>query len=77
MDDLGVILNNTNIGCTINNNNYNYIRYADDVCLLSMSSAGMPKLFNICEDKIVVVIMTSFTIVQNQYLRVLRFIIIK
>ena len=50
MDDLGVILNNTNIGCTINNNNYNYIRYADDVCLLSMSSAGMPKLFNICED---------------------------
>ena len=48
MDDLSDQLNNSNIG-----GNYfgsgqlvNHICYADDMCLLSFSTAGMQKLLN-------------------------------
>ena len=40
MDGLSEQLNNSNIGS-------NHISYADDMCLLSFSSAGMQKLLNI------------------------------
>ena len=50
MDGLSLLLNNTNIGGTLNGKQLNHISYADDLCLLSISSAGMQRLLNICEE---------------------------
>ena len=49
MDDLSNILNKTNIGGKVGGMRFNHLCYADDLCLVSISSAGMQKLFNICE----------------------------
>jgi len=43
-------LNNTNIGGHVNGSRCNHISYADDLCLISISSAGMQTLLNICEE---------------------------
>ncbi len=50
MDDFSVNLNDTNIGCHINGTKCNHISYAEDLCLISISSAGMQRLLNICEE---------------------------
>ena len=44
MDGLSVLLNSSNIGYTF----LNHLCYADDLCLISLSSAGMQKLLNLC-----------------------------
>ena len=44
MDDLSVSLNSSNIGGRIGNIFFNHLCYADDLCLISLSSAGMQKL---------------------------------
>ena len=50
MDGLGDQLNNSNIGGKFGSGQLiNHISYADDMCLLSFSSAGMQKLLNICD----------------------------
>ena len=50
MDDLSDQLNNSNIGGNFGSGQLvNHISYADDMCLLSFSTAGMQKLFNICD----------------------------
>ena len=50
MDDLSDQLNNSNIGGNFGSGQLvNHISYADDVCLLSFSTAGMQKLLNICD----------------------------
>ena len=52
LDGLSDQLNNLNIGGNFGNGQlFNPISYANDMCLLSFSSAGMQKLLNniICE----------------------------
>ena len=41
MDDLNVSLNSSNIGGRIGNIFPNHLCYADDLCLISLSSASM------------------------------------
>ena len=48
MDGLSVLLNSSNIGGQIGHTFLNHLCYADDLCLISLSSAGMQKLLNLC-----------------------------
>ena len=48
MDGLSVLLNSYNIGGQIGYTFLNHLCYADDLCLISLSSAGMQKLLNLC-----------------------------
>ena len=50
MDILSISLNSTNIGGHIGGQLLNHLCYADDLCLISMSSAGMQRLLNMCKD---------------------------
>lgn len=49
VDDLSIALNQTGIGCKINNVIVNHLMYADDLVLIAPSSAGLQKLINTCE----------------------------
>ena len=49
MDQLSVKLNASNIGGAIGGVLVNHLCYADDICLISLSSAGMQQLLNICD----------------------------
>ena len=48
MDDLSCELNRSNIGGRIGGEIVNHLSYADDLCLICLSSAGMQKLLNVC-----------------------------
>ena len=48
MDKLSIALNNTAIGGKIGGQLLNHLCYADDMCLISISSPGMQHLLNIC-----------------------------
>ena len=48
MDDLSCKLNRSNIGGRIGGEIVNHLSYADDLCLICLSSAGMQKLLNVC-----------------------------
>ena len=48
MDGLSVLLDSFNIGGQIGHTFHIHLCYADDLCLLSLSSAGMYKLLNLC-----------------------------
>lgn len=48
MDDLSVQLKGCNTGCVVGNTLCNHLMYADDLVLISLYSAGMQKLLNIC-----------------------------
>ena len=48
MDDLSCVLNRSNIGERKREEIVNYLSYADDLCLICLSSAGMQKLLNVC-----------------------------
>ena len=50
MDGLSTSLNSSNIGGHIGGNLLNHLCYADDMCLISLSSAGLQLLLNICND---------------------------
>ncbi len=50
MDGLSSILNCTNIGGSIAGSTVNHMMYADDICIISLSSAGLQSLLNICND---------------------------
>ena len=47
MDDLSCVLNRSNIGCRVGGEIVNHLSYADDLCLICLSSAGMQKLLNV------------------------------
>ena len=47
-DGLSVLLNCSTIGGQIGHTFLNHLCYADDLCLISLSSAGMQKLLNLC-----------------------------
>ena len=49
IDDLSCVLNCSNIGERLGGEIVNHLRYADDLCLICLSSAGMQKLF-MCAD---------------------------
>ena len=48
MDDLSIELNQSGIGGDIGGHLINHLCYADDLCLISLSSAGMQKLLDMC-----------------------------
>ena len=48
VNGLSVILNSFNIGGQIGYTFLNHLCYADDLCLLSLSSAGMQTLWKLC-----------------------------
>ena len=45
MDKLSIVLNDTAIGGQL----LNHLYYADDMCLISISSSGMQQLLNFCD----------------------------
>ena len=49
MDDLSVELNCSGIGGNIGTSFINHLCYANDLCLISLSSSGMQHLLNICK----------------------------
>ena len=49
MDKLSVALNSSGIGGYLGNVFLNHLCYADDLCLISLSSTGMQQLLNICQ----------------------------
>ena len=49
MDQLSEKLNASNIGGNIGGKLVNHLCYADDICLISLSSVGMQQLFSICD----------------------------
>ena len=48
MDDLSIKLNQSGIGGYIGGHLINHLCYADDLCLISLSSAGIQKLLDMC-----------------------------
>ena len=48
MDGLSVLLHSSKIEGQIGHTSLNHLCYADDLCLISLSSAGMQKLLNLC-----------------------------
>ena len=50
MNDFSCALNRSNIGGRIGGEIVNHLSYADDLCLICLSSAGMQKLLNVCSN---------------------------
>ena len=50
MDDLSCALNRSIIGGRIGGEIVNHLSYADDLCLICISSAGLQKLLNVCSN---------------------------
>ena len=48
MNDLSIKQNQSGIGGVIGSHLINHLCYADDLCLISLSSAGMQKLLDMC-----------------------------
>ena len=67
MNDLSVLLNNSNIGGKIEGILVNHLSYADDMCLISLSSHGMIQLLNICDSFTTSHILTNNTNKINVY----------
>ena len=49
VDELSEDLKKCNVGCNLNGHLFNYIMYADDLVLISPSSAGLSQLLHECE----------------------------
>ena len=62
MDDLSCALNRSNIGARIAGEIVNHLSYADDLCLICLSSAGMQKLLNVCSNYA-----TGYRLLYNAY----------
>ena len=50
IDELSNILNNSLIGGSLGGKRINHMLYADDLCIVSLSSAGLQKLLSICDE---------------------------
>ena len=50
MDDLSIAMNNSGIGGYLGDAFLNHLCYADDICLISLSSSGMQQLLTICQN---------------------------
>ena len=49
VDELSEELKTCNVGCNLNGHLINHIMYADDLVLISPSSAGLSQLLHECE----------------------------
>ena len=49
MNNLSVSLNHSGIGGSLGGNLINHLCYADDLCLIALSSSGMQCLLDICD----------------------------
>ena len=49
IDGLSDILNKATIGDSLGGKLINYLLYADDLCVVSLSSAGLQQLLSICD----------------------------
>ena len=50
IDGLSTILNNSLIGGSLGGKRINHMLYADDLCIVCLSSAGLQKLLSICDE---------------------------
>ena len=50
IDGLSNILNNSIIRSSLGGERINHMLYADDLCIINVSSAGLQKLLSICDD---------------------------
>ena len=50
IDGLSNILNNSLIGGSLGGKRINHMLYTDDLCIVSLSSAGLQKLLSICDE---------------------------
>ena len=50
MDDLSMHINSSGIGGYLRTAFINHLCYADDLCLISLSSCGMQQLLHICNE---------------------------
>ena len=50
IDGLSNILNNSTVGDSIGGFRVNHMLYADDLCIISLSSAGLQQLLVQCDD---------------------------
>ena len=50
INDLSIQLSQTGIGGSIDGKFINHMIYADDLCIISLSSSGLQSLLNICTD---------------------------
>ena len=50
IDGLSNILNNSLIGGSLGGKRINHMLYVDDLCIVSLSSAGSQKLVSICDE---------------------------
>ena len=50
VNDLSVCLNKSGVGGSMNGTFVNHMLYADDICIISLSSSGLQQLLNICDD---------------------------
>ena len=50
VNDLSECLNKSVVGGSMNGTFVNHMLYADDICLISLSSSGPQRLLNICDD---------------------------
>ena len=68
MDDLKLTLNCSGIGGYIGTTLINYLCYADDLCLISLSSSSMQQLLNICKEYASEALSTNYYIMDRKYL---------
>ena len=50
VNDLSIRLSETGIGGFTGGKFVNHVIYADDLCVISLSSSGLPSFLNICTD---------------------------
>ena len=50
IDGLSNLLNNSLVGGALGGKRINHMLYADDLCIVSLSSAGLQKLLSICDE---------------------------
>ena len=49
VNDLSVCLNKSGVGGSMNGTFVNHMLYADDICIISLSSSGLQRLLTICD----------------------------
>ena len=49
MNNLSLSLNHSGVGGSLGDNLINHLCYADDLCLMALSSPGMQKLLDTCD----------------------------
>ena len=50
LDKLSIQLGSARVGCTVGNMVVNHLKFADDICVFSLSISGLQCLLNICGD---------------------------